>query len=157
MMRKIIESVAAMVALTVLIVLAYTAATSFFEQRRVADGDEPTERSASVQFVEMCAGHSMDTEELQLLAVSGCIGRVRGFVDGSAFVNHVVQTVGGRSVSVWCVSPNLTTDKILDAIMDWVDAHPEEYYNTVREYGPESAANVVMIKAIRSSFPCTNS
>lgn len=155
-MRKIIGSVFAVAAVCAIVVLVYIAVSAFFEQRRAADGIMPAAQSASVHFIGLCSGYDMSNEDLQLIGTAECLGRVRGFVDGSAVANQIAHSASGNSFSLWCVNPSNGADKVLSAIMDWVDANPNEYAQVVQTAAPNNAATIVIMKALRSSYPCIN-
>lgn len=112
----------------------------------------------SVHFIGMCSGMAMDDPDVQLVAVAGCMGRVRGFVDGHDMTISMGQIAGrGNDIPhMWCVTAATTTNQLMTDIMDWVEAHPKEYRGIIDTVGDADAAMVITVKALHAAYPCVN-
>jgi hypothetical protein len=157
-------------ALVVLVItVAYLGSSKYSEHQRVADGvsvsevslpapTSKTELDPSAHFVSVCSGMDITVKGVWLSAVSECIGRVRGFVDGHNLMSEVVTRVSGRNqaIQIFCVDSTVGSDQLITTVMDWADAHRDEYIDTIKQSDPRNAATIVMIKAFKSAYACAN-
>lgn len=116
-------------------------------------------KSASEYFIGECAQMDMTNPSVRLYAVSECVGRVRGFVDAHnvmvAMVARAASRQGSNAIRLFCVDPNIEADKLVASIMDWADAHVNEYTNIMLS-DPRDGATVVIITALHAAYPCAN-
>lgn len=122
----------------------------------------PTKVDTSVLFMQECSGMDLNhpAPGVQIAAASECVGRVRGFVDAhNLMVAMVAYSAGkrsGDSIQLFCVASDIEADKLVATIMDWADAHKEDYTKIV-DADPTNAANIVILKALHEAYPCINS
>lgn len=140
----------------------YVLTDSYFERNRLEGGIvQPTELSVdsptSKDFIGACSGMDMSNVEVHVVALSECMGRVRGFVDGHHLTVAMNQLVGVKSVNLWCMPLKTSSDQLLTNMMDWVDANPSEYAVIRSKVGDDNSATAVMIQALRTTYPCVNS
>lgn len=145
------------------IVVTYGFSSRYYESKRVADGivevSQPQSGGSprSKDFIGACSGMDVSNPEVHLVALSECMGRVRGFVDGHMMTVAMNQMAGVRSVNLWCMASSKTSDQLLTNIMDWADANPEDYTNIRSKMDDENGATAVMIRALHATYPCVNS
>lgn len=140
----------------------YVLANSYFEQKRAADGFSQTtevsvDSARSKDFIGVCSGMDMSNDEVVLIALSECMGRVRGFVDGHHMTVAVNRMAGAKSVNLWCMPAKVSSDQLLTTIMDWADANPDDYVDVRAQMDDNNSATAIMIRALRSAYPCVNS
>lgn len=113
----------------------------------------------SAHFIGECAQMDMTDPKVRMYAVSECVGRVRGFVDAHNVMVAIVARAGGvqaaKAVRLFCVNPDVTTDQLVSAIMDWANAHVDDYAH-IMTADPQDGATVVMIRALHATYPCAN-
>ena len=141
----------------------YTQASNYFAKERVNDGvvsstsEVTSGMTASKDFVGVCSGMDISDAEVHLIAVSECMGRVRGFVDGHHLTVAMNRMAGAKSVNLWCMPDKLTSGQLLTEVMDWADTHPDEYVKIRTNVDDNNSATAVMIEALHTAYPCVNS
>ncbi len=161
--NTIITKVAGWSAVALVVGAAYMLASNYFTQKRLDDGitqsHSITDTSYSKDFVGVCSGIDMTNPEVHLIAVSECMGRVRGFVDGHDLTVAMIQMASGnkRSNALWCMPTNVTSDQLLSDVMDWADRNPSAYVEVRSKMDDNNSATAVMIRALRETYPCANS
>lgn len=146
----------------VAIVLTYGLSSQYYEDKRKAEevGTTPvtlTDSSRSADFIGVCSGMDISNPEVQLMAMSECMGRVRGFVDGHHTTIAMNSIAGTKSISLWCMPNKVSTGQLLTEVMDWADTHPKEYVRIRSSMDDDNGAMAIMIKALRVTYPCANS
>lgn len=145
------------------IVVVYGFSDRYYEAKRVADGivdvGQPinTDSTMSKDFIGACSGMDVSNPDVHLVALSECMGRVRGFVDGHMMTVAMNQLAGAKSINLWCMPTKVSSDQLLTNIMDWVDANPEDYTDVRSKMDDNNGATAVMIRALRTTYPCVNS
>lgn len=119
-----------------------------------------TEKDAvAIHFIGECAQMNMTDPKVRMYAVSECVGRIRGFVDGHnitvAVAARAAGNQGAKAVRLFCVGPNVETEKLVAAVMDWAGDHVSEY-TRVMAADPQDGATIIMIKALHDTYPCAN-
>ena len=157
------------------IFVAYDTATEYFEQKRVMEykqhhadavksitvkspnGNHELEPSS--HFIGECSDMDLSDSTVYLVAVSECVGRVRGFIEGHNLMISMLRMAGNnnaRNAQLFCVGPNVEASDVVTSIMDWSDANYAEYANTVDAADPSSLATIIMIKALKANYACAN-
>lgn len=157
--KAVMYTISSVVVACVMIVV-YGFGGRLTEERQVNGGDMQrvkTDSPQSKDFIGACSGMDVSNPEVHLLALSECMGRVRGFVDGHAVTVAMNNHVGVQSVNMWCMPAKTSTDKLLTDIMDWADANPQAYTNIRAKMNNSNGATAIIIKALRTTYPCANS
>lgn len=110
-----------------------------------------------VHFVGQCSGLDMSIESAHLNAVSHCLGRIQGFVDGHSMSVAMVQLSANKGIKMWCMAPTVTTEQLFTAVLGWIDNHPDEYIDINSNLDGNTASMVTVVKALQAEFPCVNS
>lgn len=157
------------------IVAVYNTSTNYFEKKRALEHKQQHgaavknievkapngthELEPSAHFIGECSDMDLSDPTVYLVAVSECVGRVRGFIEGH---NLMISMMGMASNSntkklqLFCVGPNVEAADVVTSIMDWSDSNYVEYANTVETADPSSLATIIMIKALKANYTCAN-
>lgn len=100
-------------------------------------------------FIEICSGIEMKTEAEGMLAVSNCLGRIRGYADGVALHAELHHTP-----KLWCIDTAKTDQDVMNAVLTWVDNNTERYAVYVQSLDSRTAASATIIQGLRESFIC---
>ena len=144
------------------IMVVYGFSDRYFETVRAEDGivvgqSLNSDSSMSKDFIGTCSGMDVSNPDVHLVALSECMGRVRGFVDGHTMTVAMNRLAGAKSITLWCMPTKVSSDQLLTNIMDWVDANPEDYNDVRSKMDDNNSATAVMIRALRTTYPCVNS
>ncbi len=151
------------IAVALVIGSVYVLTDSYLEQKRVEDGivplqtKTPVESAHSKDFIGVCSGMDLTSPEVHIVALSECMGRVRGFVDGHNMTVAMNQMAGAKSIKLWCMPTQVTTDQLLTNVMDWADSNPDDYVDIRASMDDANSATAIVIRALRTTYPCVNS
>lgn len=142
----------------------FNLSSGYYEDRRMTDGianvsqHEIKESSPAQDFIGVCSGMDLTHPDVHVVALSECMGRVRGFVDGHNLTIAIVQITDNskRANTMWCMPTQVSTGQLLTDIMDWVDQNPNEYVKIRSNVDDDNSATAVMIQALRTTYPCAN-
>ena len=146
-----------------IIVAAYGLSSQYYEEKRRADGVDMVgqvtaiDSTRSKDFIGVCSGMDMSNAEVHVVALSECMGRVRGFVDGHHLTVAMNQMAGTKSVKLWCMPNKVSSDQLLTNVMDWADANPDDYVDIRSKMDDSNSATAIVIRALRITYPCVNS
>lgn len=116
------------------------------------------------EFFKLCTGVEIIDKETGYLAISNCMGRVRGLVDGHQMTVVMQQRYATEdrkqpAPQLWCVDEKVNDKQVLDTVLNWVNNNPAEFEQIVSTLGTDKSATTAMaitVKALHQSFPCSN-
>lgn len=157
------------------IVAVYNTANNYFEKQRALEykqyhltavksigvkaPNNNHELDPSAHFIGECSGMDLSDSTVYLVAVSECVGRVRGFIEGHNLMVSMLRMAdnnNAKNAQLFCVDSNVEAAVVVTSIMDWSDANYTEYANTVEAADPASLATIIMIKALKANYACAN-
>lgn len=114
----------------------------------------PQETTGAVHFIQICSGITISQDDntgLQdgIIAVANCLGRIRGYADGSMVTSEVTQTA-----KLWCVPAAQTDQQVMATVLEWIDKNPERYEKFVNAFDDRTAAAATIIQALRETYTC---
>lgn len=107
--------------------------------------------SLAVHFVELCSSIKITTDDVGLVAVSNCLGRVRGYADGVTMMAEL-----NKVNHIWCINQHHTDRMLMEKVINWVESNTEQYKRFVDQLDIQTAASAVIIKGLQSGYPCKN-
>lgn len=112
-------------------------------------GQETQTSDLAVHFIELCSGIEMTDDNVGLVAVANCLGRVRGYADGAMLAAEVEH-----NQKLWCVSEVQRDRDVLNAVLAWIERNPDRYAAFVDNLDPRTAASAAIIQGLRETFTC---
>lgn len=113
---------------------------------------EPQQR-----FVELCTGLTL-TSQTAPVAVSYCLGNVRGFADSHTLTVRLASAMNQQvadGLVLWCIDRSISDKQLLDSVVAWFASNAERVRELTSEYkDTPSARTAVLIAALHGSFPC---
>lgn len=135
---------------------------SLMETHHNLPDSPPSTLPNSLRFIELCTGVRLETEtaksrpsDVNMIAISNCLGRTRGYVDGHQMtmeLNKAIGIQGGRRM--WCVTQDVEDKDVLEAVMAWSDANPKEFAELTKQYNGLTASTAITMRAVSQKYPC---
>lgn len=160
-MRRILWSIVGVmiISLTVLSIIRATQRSPAPANQRAGDhiGLAPpaTTSVGAVRFLEMCTGITIKDEAVRLIAVSNCLGRIRGFADGHLMTVRLADASGKDGLQLFCIDEKQTDRQVYEAVAGWVAMNPVRFDEIAIQYqSPATAAMAINVAALHAAFPC---
>lgn len=116
----------------------------------------------SLKFLELCTGVHMQVKDgdmkesaVNVLAISNCLGRTRGFVDGHQMTVEMNRQAGKSVRALWCVPQSVDDRQLLETVLTWTDNEQAQFKELEMSYTGMTAAFAVIIRAVSQKYPCS--
>lgn len=115
---------------------------------------------AQQRLLSLCTGLELTeepvTNELAAIAVSNCIGRIRGLADGHTMTAHLVaaKLQNAPDVRLWCIEEQVSDKQLLDTVVSWVEQNPARVKEIIGKFTDTNAATSMIVTALNHSYPC---
>lgn len=164
MTKGVVGYVLGSIVIGVVILSTYVIADRYFTLKREHDfaannvSIPAASQPNSIKFLGQCSNIEMSNDrDMMLIAMSGCLGRVRGFVEGYNLTKDAVESSFNTKIQLWCIPPDADSHKMLVGILDWVDNNPQQYDKITNGAAPENQAMIMVVAALHAMYPCINS
>lgn len=110
----------------------------------------------AIRFLEMCTGISIKDESVRVIAVSNCLGRIRGFADGHLMTVRLANAAGkDDGLQLFCIDEKKTDRQVYEAVAGWVAKNPTRFDTIAAQYeSSATAAMAINVAALHAAFPC---
>ena len=116
----------------------------------------PSTPVGATRFLELCTGITVKDDGVRLIAVSNCLGRIRGFADGHLMTVRLANASGkDEGLQLFCIDEKKTDRQVYEAVAGWVAKNPARFDEIVAQYeSSATAAMAVNVAALHAAFPC---